>query len=64
MLEAFLAHVAFVSAAEELLTAGEVEVSDEWLKPVSAGAGRFRDALEAGAVVLLVGEAVGCWQEV
>ena len=64
MLEAFLAHAAFVLAAEELLTAGEVEVSDEWLKQVSAGVWRFRDALEAGAVVLLVGEAVGCWQEV
>ena len=59
-----MAHVAFVLAAEELLTAGEVEVLDEWMKPVSAGVGRFRDALEAGAVVLLVGEAVGCQQEV
>ena len=59
-----MAHAAFVLAAEELLTAGEVEVSDEWLKQVSAGVWRFRDALEAGAVVLLVGEAVGCWQEV
>ena len=64
MLEAFLVHAAFVLAAEELLTAGEVEVSDEWLKPVFSGVWRFRDALEAGAVVLLVGEAVGCHQEV
>ena len=64
MLEAFLVHVAYVLVAEELLTAGEVEVLDEWMKPVSAGVWRFRDALEAGAVVLLVGEAVGCWQEV
>ena len=52
-----MAHAASVLAAEELLTAGEVEVSDEWMKPVSAEVGRFRDALEAGAVVLLVGEA-------
>ena len=59
-----MAPVAFVLADdEELLTVGEVEVSDEWLKPVFAGVGRFRDALEAGAVVLLVGEAAGCWQE-
>ena len=49
--------VAFVLAAEELLTVGEVELL------VSAGVGRFRDALAAGAVVLLVAEAVGCWQE-
>ena len=59
-----MVHAAFVLAAEELSTAGEVEVSDEWMKPVSAGVWRFHDALEAGAVVLLVGEAVGCWQEV
>ena len=59
-----MAPVAFVLAAdEELLTVGEVEVSAEWLKPVFAGVGRFRDALGAGAVVLLVGEAAGCWQE-
>ena len=63
MLEAFLAPVAFVLAAEELLTIGEIELSDDWLRPVSAGVGLFRDALEAGAVVLLVGEAAGCWQE-
>ena len=63
MLEAFLAHVAFVLAAQELLTAEDVEVLDEWMKPVSAGVWRFRDALEAGAVVLLVGEAAGCLQE-
>ena len=49
--------MAFVLAAEELLTVGEVELS------VSAGVGRFRDALAAGEVVLLVAEAVGCWQE-
>ena len=59
-----MAPVAFVLAAEELSTAGEVEVSDEWMKPVSAGVWRFRDVLEAGAVVLLVGEAAGCQQEV
>ena len=52
-----MAPVAFVLAAEELLTVGEVELSEDWLKPVSAGVGRFRDALEAVAVVLLVGEA-------
>ena len=52
-----MALAASVLAAEELLTAGEVEVSDEWMKPVSAEVGRFRDALEAVAVVLLVGEA-------
>ena len=57
MLEAFLALAASVLAAEELLTAEEVEVLDEWMKPVFAGVERFRDALEAGAVVLLVGEA-------
>ena len=55
--------MAFVLAAEELLTVGEVELLDDWLGPVSAGVGRFRDALAAGAVVLLVAEAVGCWQE-
>ena len=49
--------VAVVLAAEELLTVGEVELS------VSAEVGQFRDALEAGAAVLLVGEAVGCLQE-
>ena len=58
-----MAPVAFALAAVELLTVGEVEVSDEWLKPVFAGVGRFRDALGAGAVVLLVGEAAGCRQE-
>ena len=55
--------MAFVLAAQELLTAEDVEVLDEWMKPVSAGVWRFRDALEAGAVVLLVGEAAGCLQE-
>ena len=56
-----MAPVAFVLAAEELLTVGEVELSDDWL--VFAGVGLFRDALEAVAVVLLVGEAAGCQQE-
>ena len=55
--------MAFVLAAEELLTVGEVELSADWLEPVSAGVGPFRDELEAEAVVLLVGEAAGCWQE-
>ena len=58
MLGVFLAPAAVVLAAEELLTVGEVELS------VSAEVGQFRDALEAEAVVLQVGEAVGCLQEV
>ncbi len=63
MLEAFWAPVAFALAAEELLTVGEVGLLADWLKLVSAGVGLFRDALEAVAVVLLVGEAAGCRQE-
>ena len=58
-----MAPVAFALAAEELLTVGEVELLDDWLEPVSAGVGPFRGALEAEAVVLLVGEAAGCRQE-